>query len=120
MSRDDRTNRARMLQLRRFEKTIMTTVIECNPSVAAKPAADLKSSRSATVNGVDTEKLSATIGAIKADASLANFQFRLSNQWVGGGENHSRVDTFYGVGQEMRHKQPFFLVSEIRSDQVDR
>jgi len=64
------------------------------------------------VNGIDTEKLSATIEAIKADASLANFQFRLSNQWVGGGENHSRIDDFYGVGQEMRHKQPFSLVSD--------
>ena len=64
----------------------MTTVIECHPSVAAKPAKDLEASRSTTVNGVDTEKLSATIEAIKADASLANFQFRLSNQWVGGGK----------------------------------
>ena len=90
----------------------MTTVIECHPSVAAKPAKDLKVSKSTTVNGVDTEKLSATIEAIKADASLANCQFRLSNQWVGGGENHSRIDHFYGVGQEMRHKQPFFLVSD--------
>jgi len=64
------------------------------------------------VNGVDTGKLSATIEALKTDASLANFQFRLSNRWVGGGENHSRIDNFYGVGQEMRHKQPFFLVSD--------
>jgi len=90
----------------------MTTVIECHARVAAKPAADLKISKSTTVNGVDTGKLSATIEAIKADASLANFQFRLSNQWVGGGENHSRIDNFYGVGQEMRHKQPFFLVGD--------
>jgi uncharacterized OsmC-like protein len=90
----------------------MTTVIQCHPSVAAKPAADLKLSKGTTLNGVDTEKLSATIEAIKADASLAKFQFRLSNQWLGGGENHSRIDNFYGVGQEMRHKQPFLLVSD--------
>ena len=90
----------------------MTTVIECHPPVAAKPAADLKAAKSTIVNGVDTEKLSATIEAIKADASLANFQFRLSNQWVGGGENHSRIDDFYGAGQEMRHKEPFSLVSD--------
>ncbi len=90
----------------------MTTVIECHPPVAAKPAADLQASNSTTVNGVDTGKLSATIEAIKADASLANFQFRLSNQWVSGGENHSRIDDFYGAGQEMRHKQPFSLVSD--------
>lgn len=90
----------------------MTNVIKRHPSVAAKPTADLKAPKTAIVNGVDTAKLSATIGAIKADASLAHFQFRLSNQWVGGGENRSRIDDFYGVGQEMRHKQPFFLVSD--------
>jgi uncharacterized OsmC-like protein len=64
------------------------------------------------VNGVDTERLSATIEAIKADASLANFQFRVSNRWISGGENHSHIDNFYGVGQEMRHKQPFSLVGD--------
>jgi uncharacterized OsmC-like protein len=90
----------------------MTNVIKCHPSATAKPATDLKAPKSAIVNGVDTAKLSATIGAIKADASLAHFQFRLSNQWVGGGENRSRIDDFHGAGQEMRHKQPFFLVSD--------
>jgi uncharacterized OsmC-like protein len=90
----------------------MTTVIECHPPVAAKPAADSKVPNSTVVNGVDTGKLSATIEAIKADPSLANFQFRLSNHWVGGGENHSRIDDFYGAGQEMRHKEPFSLVTD--------
>ena len=90
----------------------MTTVIECHSPVAEKSAADSRAPMSTTVNGIDTGKLSATIEAIKADASLASFQFRLSNQWIGGGENHSRIDDFYGVGQEMRHKQPFSLVSD--------
>ena len=90
----------------------MTTVIECHSPAATKPAADSKVPKSTTVNGVDVGKLSATIEAIKADPSLANFQFRLSNRWVGGGENHPRIDDFHGVGQEMRHKQPFFLVSD--------
>jgi uncharacterized OsmC-like protein len=90
----------------------MTTVVECHPPVAAKPAAESKVPKSTTVNGVDIGKLSATIEAIKTDASLANFQFRLSNRWVGGGENYSRIDDFYGAGQEMRHKQPFFLVRD--------
>jgi uncharacterized OsmC-like protein len=90
----------------------MTTVIERHPPVAEKPSADSTAPKSTTVNGVDTGKLSATIEHIKADTSLASFQFRLSNQWVGGGENHSRIDDFYGAGQEMRHKQPFSLVSD--------
>ena len=64
------------------------------------------------VNGVDREKLFGTIEAVKANPSLASFQFRLTNQWVGGGENRSRIDDFYGAGQEMRHKQPFFLIND--------
>jgi uncharacterized OsmC-like protein len=64
------------------------------------------------INGVDREKLFGTIEAVTADPSLASFQFRLSNQWVGGGENRSRIDDFHGAGQEMRHKQPFFLIND--------
>jgi uncharacterized OsmC-like protein len=64
------------------------------------------------INGVDTEKLFGTIEAVKADPSLATFQFRLFNQWVGGGENRSRVDSVRGAGQELQHKQPFFLVND--------
>ena len=64
------------------------------------------------VNGVDTAKLFATIDAVKADPALATFQFRLFNQWVGGGENRSRIDDYYGTRQDLRHKEPFFLVND--------
>lgn len=64
------------------------------------------------MNGVDRQKLFGTIEAIEADPSLANFQFRLYNQWVEGGENRSRIDDFYGAGAEMRHERPFFLVND--------
>ena len=90
----------------------MTEVIHCHPPVTAKPSANSTQSSGTRVNGIDTDKLSATIEAIKSDASLAKFQFRVANQWVGGGENRSRIDDFYGVGQELRHKQPFVLVSD--------
>jgi uncharacterized OsmC-like protein len=81
-----------------------------NTATKAKPANPI--SAATVVNGVDTAKLAATIEAIKGNPSLANFQFRVFNQWVGGGETRSRVDDFYGVGQEMRHKQAFFLASD--------
>jgi uncharacterized OsmC-like protein len=100
------------MQLGKIEEIHMTTVIECHSPVAEKSAADATAPQSTTVNGIDTGKLSATIEAIKADASLASFQFRLSNRWVGGGENHSLIDDFYGVGREMRHKEPFSLISD--------
>ncbi len=64
------------------------------------------------LNGVDREKLFGTIEAIKADPSLARFQFRLSNQWVNGGENRSRIDGFYGTGAEMRHAKAFHLTND--------
>jgi uncharacterized OsmC-like protein len=72
----------------------------------------MSKTRTTIVNGVDTEKLFGNIAAITADPALAKFQFRLVNQWVGGGENRSRIDDFYGTKQEMRHKQPFFLIND--------
>lgn len=68
--------------------------------------------KSIVLNGVDREKLSGAIEALTADASLASFQFRLSNQWVNGGENRSYIDGFYGLGQEIPHKQAFALVND--------
>jgi uncharacterized OsmC-like protein len=52
------------------------------------------------VNGLDTEAAAVTIAAIKADKSLAKFQFRAKNIWVSGGENRSTIRDFYGAGQE--------------------
>lgn len=64
------------------------------------------------MNGVDREKLFGTIDAIKADPAIADFQFRLSNEWIDGGENRSTIDDFTGAKQEMRHIQPFELVND--------
>jgi uncharacterized OsmC-like protein len=72
----------------------------------------MTTSQTAIVNGVDIGKLSATIAAVQADPSIARFQFRVYNQWVGGGENRSRIDDFTGANQELRHRQPFFLVND--------
>ncbi|MFO1097654.1 MAG: OsmC family protein [Xanthobacteraceae bacterium] len=52
------------------------------------------------VNGLDTDAAAATIAAIKADKSLAKFQFRAVNKWVSGGENRSTIRDFYGAGQD--------------------
>ena len=64
------------------------------------------------INGVDRQKLFATIDAVKANPSLATFKFRLGNSWVDGGENRSTIDGFYGAGQEMKHLRPFHLVND--------
>ena len=52
------------------------------------------------LNGFDVEAASHTIAALKADPSLARFQFRARNTWIGGGENRSTIRDFYGAGKE--------------------
>jgi uncharacterized OsmC-like protein len=54
----------------------------------------------AVINGLDVNAAAATIAAIKADKSLAKFQFRARNSWINGGENRSMIRDFYGAGQE--------------------
>jgi uncharacterized OsmC-like protein len=54
----------------------------------------------AVVNGLDVDAAAATIAAIKADKSLARFQFRARNTWINGGENRSVIRDFFGAGRE--------------------
>lgn len=53
-----------------------------------------------TMNGLDVQAAQETVEALKADASLAKFQFRARNSWVDGGENRSTIRGFYGAGRE--------------------
>ncbi len=52
------------------------------------------------INGLDVQAAIDTIEALKADKSLAKFQFRARNQWINGGENRSMIRDFYGAGRE--------------------
>jgi uncharacterized OsmC-like protein len=52
------------------------------------------------INGLDVQAATQTIAALKADKSLARFQFRARNRWISGGENRSTIRDFYGAGQE--------------------
>jgi uncharacterized OsmC-like protein len=54
----------------------------------------------AKLNGLDTTQMFETINAIQGQPSLANFEFRNSNQWVDGGHNESTIQGFYGAGKE--------------------
>lgn len=51
-------------------------------------------------NGVDTEKMFATLDLIKAQPELARFQFRASNRWIDGAHNRSAIKGFYAAGGE--------------------
>jgi uncharacterized OsmC-like protein len=53
-----------------------------------------------TRNGVDTEKMFATLDLIKAQPELARFQFRATNRWINGAHNRSTIKGFYAAGGE--------------------
>jgi uncharacterized OsmC-like protein len=55
---------------------------------------------STIVNGLDTVRINETVEALKAQPTLARFQWRAQNQWKGGTESRSLIKDFYGVGQE--------------------
>src|SRR3954447_4229816 len=61
-------------------------------------------------NGVDTAQMYGTLDAIKADPSLAAFQFRVSNEWQGGSHNRSTIRSFYGAGgEDTSHSESFTI-----------
>jgi uncharacterized OsmC-like protein len=61
-------------------------------------------------NGVDTEKLYATLDLIKAQPELAKFQFRATNRWINEAHNRSTIKDFYGAGgEDATRGEPFEL-----------
>ena len=62
----------------------------------------------AELNGLDTARMAETIGALKADPTLARFEFRAHNRWISGGENRSTIKDFYGAGTEDRSRGQAF------------
>jgi len=60
----------------------------------------MKAQAMQTLNGLDLEQMTQTVAALKGEPALARFQFRASNRWIGGGENRSSIQGFYGPGRE--------------------
>jgi uncharacterized OsmC-like protein len=61
-------------------------------------------------NGVDTGQLYGTLDAIKADPSLARFQFRARNRWVDGAHNRTTIRDFYAANQEDTSRDEEFVI----------
>jgi uncharacterized OsmC-like protein len=61
-------------------------------------------------NGVDTERLFATLDAIKAQPEIARFQFRARNRWIGGAHNRSVIKDFGGAGGEDTSRAEAFVL----------
>ena len=65
---------------------------------------------STLLNGVNVDQLVATVNAIQENPDLARFQFRAHNEWAGGGQSRTTVQSFYGAGQEdTSRNRPFIL-----------
>lgn len=64
------------------------------------------------INGVSRDGLFKVIEAVTADGALAQFNFRIENQWVGGGLNRSTVRDFSGVSQEFAHATAFEIYND--------
>ena len=63
-------------------------------------------------NGVDVPTLFATIDAVKGDPDIADFRFRVRNEWLGGTHSRSEYHDFFGAKQELAHEQ----VTTVESD----
>lgn len=61
-----------------------------------------------TRNGLDLEQMMQTVQLLKEQPSLAHFEFRARNHWIGGGENRSTIKDFFGAGQEDRSRSCSF------------
>ena len=62
------------------------------------------------LNGVDGERLLATIEAVKQKPALARFNFRARSKWLGGAHMRTTIKDFYGAGEEdSSRKEPFVL-----------
>jgi uncharacterized OsmC-like protein len=59
------------------------------------------------LNGVDTDTLFATIGAVRQQPELARFQFRTTTRWVSGTHNRTEFDDFNGAGGQHSHKEQY-------------
>ena len=64
------------------------------------------------INGVSRDGLFKVIETVTADGALAQFNFRIENQWVDGGLNRSTVRDFSGAGQEFAHATGFEIYND--------
>lgn len=58
-------------------------------------------------NGVNVAALLGVREALADTPEIAEFQWRTTVEWVAGTHSRSSVDTYYGFGEEQRHKTTF-------------
>ncbi|HSJ68937.1 MAG TPA: OsmC family protein [Anditalea sp.] len=69
---------------------------------------DISENVSSRINGFSLDEIGGTVKAITENPEIAKFEFRVKNKWIKGGHNRSRIQGFYGGGQEdSSRKKPF-------------
>jgi len=64
-------------------------------------------------NGVDVERLGATIGAVQGNPSVAQFTFRARSSWETGGRNRGEIREFEHMGATTTERpQAFELIGD--------
>jgi uncharacterized OsmC-like protein len=58
-------------------------------------------------NGVNVEALLGVRSALADTPEIGQFRWRAVNSWVKGTHSQTSVDTFYGFGEEQRHKATY-------------
>jgi uncharacterized OsmC-like protein len=58
-------------------------------------------------NGVNVDALLGVREALADTPEIAQFQWRTTVSWVNGTHSRASVDTFYGFGEQQRHKATF-------------
>jgi uncharacterized OsmC-like protein len=64
------------------------------------------------LNGVNTPMLFATIGVLRDQPALANFQFVVTSDWVAGTHTRSVIHDFTGAGGAQTHSTVFHADSD--------
>jgi uncharacterized OsmC-like protein len=64
------------------------------------------------INGVNVTAMGETFKAVRQDPTLAHFQFRANNRWLGGGLNRTSVGSYHGTHMEHERPQPFVFTAD--------
>jgi uncharacterized OsmC-like protein len=58
-------------------------------------------------NGVNVEALLGAREALTETPAAAQFQWRTTCKWVNGTHSHSTVESFFGLGEEQKHRKEY-------------
>jgi uncharacterized OsmC-like protein len=58
-------------------------------------------------NGVNVEALFGAQAALKQTPEAAQFKWRASVKWINGTHSESRIESFYGLGAEQKHRRAY-------------